>query len=239
MRLEPELRDRPADDDQIALRVLDVPPADEEVGAVAGADAHEPVEAEDPRRAPPFLEDPDQLDKVPHHMRGHDPTIYARVDYLDPKAKISDAEKASCRAILKNLPVIFTFAPMNLLHYRVKFGAGSTNTVMVEYQQFAYADTRGPKSYQLAYVLHPASLWDDFGPINLEVIVPEGVAFRASFLIDKDGKDKFLQTYKKLKNSSDKTVQQRNVKKLERIYRKSLRELEQEWERVFTTANSK
>ena len=116
----------------------------------------------------------------PAHMGLSDPTIYARVDYLDPKAKITEPEKASCKAILKNLPVIFTFAPMNILHYHVKFPAKSTRTLTVSYSQYAYSDTRSPSSYQLAYVVHPASLWQDFGPINLEVTVPEGVGFRAS-----------------------------------------------------------
>jgi len=123
--------------------------------------------------------DKETLNKSPHY-RAADPTIYARVDYLDPKAKISDSEKASCKAILKNLPVIFTFAPMNILHYRAKFPAKSTKTLAVSYQQYAYTDTRPPSSYQLAYVVHPASLWKNFGPINLEVAVPEGVRFRAS-----------------------------------------------------------
>lgn len=109
-----------------------------------------------------------------------DPTIYARVDYLDPKAKISEAEKESCKAILKNLPVIFTFAPMNILHYTVAFPAKSTRTLTVSYRQYAYLDTRTPSSYQLAYVVHPASFWNDFGPINLEVAVPQGIPFRAS-----------------------------------------------------------
>jgi hypothetical protein len=115
-----------------------------------------------------------------HRVARRDPTIYARVDYLDPNAKISEAEKASCRTILKNLPVIFTFAPMNILHYRVKFPAGSKETLTVSYSQYAYSDTRSPASYQLAYVVHPASLWDSFGPINLAVMVPKGVKFRAS-----------------------------------------------------------
>jgi len=106
---------------------------------------------------------------------GGDPTIYARVDYLDEGAKISDAEKAACRAVLKNLPVVFTFAPMNLLHYRVSFPPGSERSVVVKYQQYPYEDTRGTGSYQLAYVLHPATLWDDFGPIRLSVTLPEGV----------------------------------------------------------------
>ena len=123
--------------------------------------------------------DAEQLDKSAElHMV--DPTIYARVDYLDGAAKITESEKASCKAILKHLPVIFTFAPMNILHYRVKFGAKSTHVLAVNYSQYAYSDTRAPASYQLSYVLHPASLWQDFGPINLEVAVPQGVRFRAS-----------------------------------------------------------
>jgi hypothetical protein len=123
----------------------------------------------------------DTLDKKPSTFRSNfDPTIYARVAYLDPKAKITESEKTSCKAILKNLPVVFTFAPMNILHYNVKFPAKSTQTLTVSYSQYAYSDTRSPSSYQLAYVLHPASLWDEFGPINLEVAVPEGIDFRAS-----------------------------------------------------------
>ncbi len=120
------------------------------------------------------------LNKPVHPTSLIDPTIYARVDYLDQNAKISESEKASCKTILKNLPVIFTFAPMNILHYNVKFPAKSTQTLTVTYGQFAYSDTRSPSSYQIAYVVHPASLWQDFGPINLEVAVPEGVRFRAS-----------------------------------------------------------
>jgi hypothetical protein len=38
----------------------------------------------------------------------------------------------------------------------------------------------GIRGTRLAYVVHPASLWKDFGPIHLEVAVPEGVPFRAS-----------------------------------------------------------
>ena len=122
-----------------------------------------------------------------HIKWGSDPTIYARVDYLDPRALISESEKASCKSILKNLPVIFTFAPMNILHYQVKFPAKSTQTLTVSYSQYAYADTCSPSSYQLAYVVHPASLWKDFGPINLEVAVPEGVSFRASVACSNGG----------------------------------------------------
>ncbi len=116
-----------------------------------------------------------------------DPTVYARIDYLDPNAKISKAERGSCEAILRNLPVVFTFAPMNLLHYQVKFPPNATRTVTVTYRQHAYADTRGTGSYQLAYVLHPATLWNEFGPIHVALHVPKGIACKASAAIDKTG----------------------------------------------------
>jgi hypothetical protein len=109
-----------------------------------------------------------------------DSTIYARMDYINPNAGLTEGEKASCEAIIKNLPVTFTFAPMNLLHYTAKFPARSTRMLTVSYKQYAYADTREPGSFQLAYVVHPASLWKEFGPIELEVAVPEGLSVRAS-----------------------------------------------------------
>ncbi len=115
-----------------------------------------------------------------HDTAASDPTIYARVDYLDPKANLTARDKASCETVLKNLPVVFTFAPMNLVYYRAMFPANSTHTLTVSYKQFSYADTREPASHQLAYVVHPASMWKDFGPINLEIAVPEGVPIRSS-----------------------------------------------------------
>ncbi|MBP7934856.1 MAG: hypothetical protein KA354_09455 [Phycisphaerae bacterium] len=115
-----------------------------------------------------------------HALRGSDPTIYARVDYLDPNARISEAEKDSCRGLLKDLPVVFTFAPMNLIQYQVRFPAKATQVLTVSYMQYAYKDTREPASYQFAYVLHPASMWRDFGPIHLKVGVPADVPFKAS-----------------------------------------------------------
>jgi len=124
----------------------------------------------------------DESLKDPRRVRGTYPdlTIYARVDYLDPEAKLSEAEAAACKTVLKNLPVVFTFAPMNLLHYQATFPAGTTKVLAVSYRQYAYKDTRSPASYQLAYVVHPASLWKDFGPIHLEVAAPEAVRVRAS-----------------------------------------------------------
>jgi hypothetical protein len=110
----------------------------------------------------------------------NDQTIYARVDYLDPYSKINETEKAACTAILKNLPVVFTFAPMNLLRYHLSFAPQTTQNVTVAYAQYAYLDTKGIPSFQLAYVLHPASLWNDFGPIHIQVQTPKGVACRAS-----------------------------------------------------------
>ena len=83
----------------------------------------------------------------------------------------------------------FTFAPMNLLHYQAQFPAKATRTVEVTYSQYAFVDTGAPRSYQLAYVVHPASLWREFGPIRLEVAVPEGVPFRASVPCERQGSE--------------------------------------------------
>jgi hypothetical protein len=114
------------------------------------------------------------------HLVGADPTIYARVEYLDENARLKPEQKDSCRRVLKNLDVIFTFAPMNLLHYQAKFPAHKTVKLTVSYSQYAFIDTKSPASYQLAYVLHPASLWDSFGPIHLDVKAPAGVKVVAS-----------------------------------------------------------
>ncbi len=116
---------------------------------------------------------------VPRY-EGIDPTVYARVDYLDDNAILTRNEKRGLKEILKDLPVIFTFAPMNLLHYRVVFPPGSRREVSVSYAQYTYKDTRTPESFQLAYVVHPASLWDEFGPIHLTVTAPVGVRLDAS-----------------------------------------------------------
>jgi len=109
-----------------------------------------------------------------------DPTVYARVDYLGDNAGLTDGQKASWNTVLRHLPVIFTFAPMNLLHYRVAFAPGAVRTVSVSYRQYAYLDSRSPRSYQLGYVIHPASLWNSFGPIHLTVATPVGVTPVAS-----------------------------------------------------------
>jgi len=66
-----------------------------------------------------------------------------------------------------------------------------------------------------------------------QVSYPEAASF-VKFLIDTCGKDKFLQTYQTLRNSSDKATQEQNVKQLERICGKPLQTLQQQWEATFT-----
>jgi hypothetical protein len=118
-----------------------------------------------------------------------DPTVYARVDYLGPTNGLSEAEVGRWRRVLKELPVVFTFAPMNLLYYQANFPAGSERTVTVFYRQYPFHDTRGEESYQLAYVVHPASLWKSFGPINLSVHAPKGVNLAASVALGGESGD--------------------------------------------------
>ncbi|UCD29958.1 MAG: hypothetical protein JSV03_05640 [Planctomycetota bacterium] len=76
--------------------------------------------------------------------------------------------------------------------------------------------------------------YTDIGPAETQpaIAYAESGAF-VKFLIDKYGKEKFLEAYKILKNSEDKKVQKQNVSTLGRIYGKSLTELENEWESVF------
>ncbi len=64
------------------------------------------------------------------------------------------------------------------------------------------------------------------------VAYPQAASF-VKFLIDQYGRDEFLQAYKKLRNSDDKSVQRKNIKALEQIYGKSLSELETEWQDAF------
>ena len=111
---------------------------------------------------------------------GDDSTVFARVDYFDPAAKLGEFDKAVCQDVLKNLPVTFSFAPMSLVHYQITFPPKSSRVVTVSYLQYAFADTAGGGSYQIAYVLHPATFWNDFGPIQVTVLAPKGVACKAS-----------------------------------------------------------
>lgn len=104
-----------------------------------------------------------------------DPTVYARVDYLGATNGLGATEIGRWRRVLKELPVVFTFAPMNLLYYQAAFPAGAERTVTVTYRQYPFIDTKGDETFQLSYVVHPASLWKSFGPIKLSVVTPNGV----------------------------------------------------------------
>jgi len=57
------------------------------------------------------------------------------------------------------------------------------------------------------------------------------------FLIDEYGRDKFLQAYKKLKNSDNKIIHWTNKKALQKIYDKQFSELQKEWENAFQKEN--
>ena len=162
-----------------------------------------------------------------------DPTVYARMDYLDPNAKITAEEKASCEAILRNLPVVFTFAPMNLLHYQAKFPARETRVVTVSYSQYAYADTHGSGSYQLAYVLHPATLWNEFGPIHLAVYVPEGIACKASAAIEKEDNRNESQVQQVAQQPAANAAPGRRVEPVMEVYKVTLQERQEKQGELF------
>lgn len=53
------------------------------------------------------------------------------------------------------------------------------------------------------------------------------------FLIETFGKDRFLDAFKKLKNSEDPKIRCQNQEELERIYGSPLQKLEEDWERSF------
>ncbi len=135
-----------------------------------------------------FTLSPEMTNNATHGWRfPQDPTVYARVDYLDARIPLPEEQTAALKRVLKELPVTFTFAPMNLIYYRVKFQPMSEQTVTVQYAQYAYADTAAPESYQLAYVLHPASFWKEFGRIHLSIRAPDAVRLLASVPLTKKG----------------------------------------------------
>jgi hypothetical protein len=74
----------------------------------------------------------------------------------------------------------------------------------------------------------------EIGPAksNPRLAYPEAACF-VRFLIETYSRGKFLDAFRKLKASDDKTVQQENIEMLEQIYGKSLSELKKEWERAF------
>jgi hypothetical protein len=107
-------------------------------------------------------------------------SLYARLDYFQPNTIMQPARRQACERIVKNLPVVFTFAPMNIIRTELTFPARSTRVVTYDYSQFSFDDLGPPASHQLAYVVHPASFWKTFGPISVTVQAPQGVPVRAS-----------------------------------------------------------
>jgi hypothetical protein len=77
--------------------------------------------------------------------------------------------------------------PMVLVLYEVEFPARNTREFRVTDKQFAFMDGAGTGSNQTAFVIHTAARWDDFGPISVEVLAPEGCSFRASFPCEATG----------------------------------------------------
>jgi hypothetical protein len=67
------------------------------------------------------------------------------------------------------------------------------------------------------------------------VAYPEAASF-VKFLIDRYGKDKFLNAYRTLQNSDSEAVQQENIRALEQIYGTPLAELEKQWQKAFSSA---
>lgn len=68
------------------------------------------------------------------------------------------------------------------------------------------------------------------------VAYPEAASF-VKYLIETHGRDKFLEAYKTLWNSSDPQMPQQNLKKLETIYGMSLAELKTQWHDAFQTSS--
>jgi len=68
------------------------------------------------------------------------------------------------------------------------------------------------------------------------VSYPEAASF-VQFLIDKFGKEKFLQAYKSLKNPDDKSIHEENQKTLAAVYGRSLSELGKQWEAAIFERN--
>jgi hypothetical protein len=118
------------------------------------------------------------------HPTEEELTLYLRVDKYEEKEPVSPRAEATCKRILKNLPVVFTFAPMGLVHCRAQFRPRTRHTLSIRYGQQAYVDTKGTRTYQVSYISQPANLWDSFGPMHVEFRTPYGVQGRASVPLD-------------------------------------------------------
>ena len=105
-----------------------------------------------------------------------DPTVYARVDYLDSNSPLPEEDRTIAPSGARE--------PARGLHVRPDGIAALPSDVPAqgnadrdgEILKYACIDTCDPATYQIAYILHPATLWDEFGPIRLSVHVPKGMA---------------------------------------------------------------
>lgn len=73
----------------------------------------------------------------PRHVESPD-TLYARVDYFNESRVKDPGRRASCKQILADLPVTFTFAPMSLIRTRVSFPGNAKRVLEFTYEQHPY-----------------------------------------------------------------------------------------------------
>jgi len=97
-----------------------------------------------------------------------------------------------------NLPLDRTFSDIECVIWRtgweqddlvfgLKCGAYGGKFFRDNYlaKEYPFTDTRAPRSFQLSYVLHPATMWEEFGPVNLSVFVPKGIGFKSSIPVSR------------------------------------------------------
>lgn len=105
--------------------------------------------------------------------------IYAREEYLDSRNLPKDLKK-HLMTVLRNLPVTFAFAPVNMTVYDVAFAPGQKRMVAVEVSQLPSIDGREPVTAQFEYIMKTARYFEEFDHINLEVRAPSGTALAIS-----------------------------------------------------------
>ena len=105
--------------------------------------------------------------------------IYAREEYLNARNLPKDLKK-HLMTVLKNLPVTFAFAPVNMTVYEVAFAPGQKRTVAVEVNQLPSIDGREPVTAQFEYIMKTARYFKEFDHINLEVRAPKGTKLTIS-----------------------------------------------------------
>ncbi|HEY3358095.1 MAG TPA: hypothetical protein VGQ83_32900, partial [Polyangia bacterium] len=99
---------------------------------------------------------------------------------LDESVALTAAAKESLRRILRLEPAEPAVAPLNLLQVRLTVPPRSRRSVRITYTQVAHRSAAAPASYQVAAVVHPATLWRRSAPIHLAVTAFAGVPPRVS-----------------------------------------------------------